>query len=122
MGFHIVVSHRTGDSTKDLLLPISKSDVRMMDYSPDVPLKSPARILDRLRSISRASRNLQDVITPAQQTISHAILLPLISKLMRGIKDLRTLISCIMVLAVCHSQPILSASDRSSLSNGITIL
>ena len=102
---------------------ISKSNARMIDYSHDVPLKSPALILDRLRSMSRAIRDPQDVITPARQTISHAILLPLINELlMRGIKDLRALISCIIVLAVCHSQPILSASDKSSLNNGIIIL
>jgi hypothetical protein len=50
------------------------------DYSHDVPLKSPARILDRLRSKSHASRNPQDVITPAQQTIWHAISFPVVSK------------------------------------------
>jgi hypothetical protein len=46
---------------------ISKLKARIMEFSHDVPLKSLARILDRLRSKSRASRNLQDVIIPVQQ-------------------------------------------------------
>jgi hypothetical protein len=59
---------------------ISKLSVRIIEFSHDIPLKSLARRLDRLRSISHASRDPQDVIAPARQTISHAKSFPVVSK------------------------------------------